>query len=260
MKDATTIPGRGGDILTAFVFVNVGAQEVPKSGNTASKHSLKPIDSRTYNYFLFERMDRKSGKQIWTLVLAKVTPAGFQTRDVSASPCQVLLCAAGGKVYSITSQRLVSVDISSGRCNTLDDDVQSWIFREGKLYTVGAATRVYDFQRQAYRVVTAEGFRPSRFISVSPDGKRIASFAKLDRNLQTPLLANARKLQIKTQRLRVCKIKSCDLLSQPHIFLGNISIFRGLYFSVGTTIPRIIMPWQKRKIRNVGTAAITSDA
>jgi hypothetical protein len=32
------------------------------------------------------------------------------------------------------------------------------------------------------------------------------------------------------------------------------------YFSVGTTIPLMMIPWQNTKIRNVGIAPITSEA
>lgn len=38
------------------------------------------------------------------------------------------------------------------------------------------------------------------------------------------------------------------------------AIARPSYFSVGTTMPRMMMFWQKTKTRNVGIAAMTSEA
>ncbi len=159
-------------------------------------------ETDNYDRFVFVRMDTENGKQVRRLVLAKALSEGFDKKDICVCSDEIPLCAANGTLYTLSYETLYAVDIATGRRDVVDDGVRAWDFHDGKLYAAGkqdGQILIYDFERRARKIVNLQGFRPSGLIAVSPDGRHIATFARLKlegTDLLSPQLTQIRTLQI----------------------------------------------------------------
>jgi hypothetical protein len=151
-----------------------------------------------YDHFLFTRRNGpERQEETWTLVLAKVTAAGFELRDIDTRPryegpgypWQRPLCVANGTVYCANNDRLEWISLVTGETGRLEnlpsltDDGIWWgaCYDDGRLYAQSGernrTLQVLDFRKRAYRdIVTLEHELERTPAAVSPEHKRLAYF------------------------------------------------------------------------------------
>lgn len=159
--------------------------------------------SSPYDHFLYIRHNAEDGAaKTDTLVLASITPAGIQKRDIyTKRNLHVGWRSLGvfhGKVYALKINSLLEIDIATGRAENLCSTVQASGYDSGVLAAVvypepgKPVLRVYDFRNGGYRDLNwpvVEGWIDR--IELSPDHKRVAFFTgkRLDGKALPPMSA-----------------------------------------------------------------------
>ncbi len=197
-----------------------------------------------YDHFLFTRINKEDGqKKTKNLVIARVTVAGFELREIDTGPYdgkpgyrwEYPLCVVGGTLYckewSDSGKGLISLDLSTGETGRIGNlpelPLSYWsylspcCYYDGRLYALVGGTKtlqVLDFRKRAYRNIAAIeqcwGHEP---IAVSPDHKRIALFA-FDPNRSAAIL------------LRIVNVESGEISYPIEPFESRVSLsnsFRG---------------------------------
>jgi hypothetical protein len=174
-------------------------------------------DESPYDHFLYVRYDVQDGTNVkYTLVVVKATAEEFQQREIPVPdnmfPITEPLCAHAGKLYLKMGFGLLTIDLTSGKLERIDQEIRNvdrWTnqipsatYQFNLLYALVSqpegyfALRQYDFSKGAYRnmanissafpvgaVVTALG---NPLLSVSPDGKKMAKFKVMEREEKAP--------------------------------------------------------------------------
>ena len=140
-----------------------------------------------YDHFLFVRTDnieeQPGGTD--TLVMAKVTPEGFELRDFHSKNNLGVglkyLGVFGGQAYLMKIDQLYRLDLATGRFSPVTERLQLHDYVDGRLFTVegGGAIREYDLRAGAYREVTTIPNVGHCRLRASPDGRRLAFFTQV---------------------------------------------------------------------------------
>jgi hypothetical protein len=162
------------------------ATEGEKAAQTA-----KAAAAGDYDQFIYMRHNDTNGSALTdSLVLAKVTPDGFQQRDIftqnnlhiSWNP----LCVRDGLLYAVKLGDLIAIDLTTGKGELIASNCSAYASEGNMLFMFAhvegdkTALRVFDFAKRCYREVPDIGMDLmtvyDRPIRVSPDLKRLAAF------------------------------------------------------------------------------------
>jgi len=113
-------------MMTASIAAPMLLQTSPGDPNEAAASPATADadpDDRTYNHFLYLRHNAKGGSAVTdTLVLTKVTPDGFEQRDLFTKrnlSYSKLLGVVGGKVYAVKIGSLIAIDVKTGQAEEI---------------------------------------------------------------------------------------------------------------------------------------------
>ncbi len=146
-----------------------------------------PYDRFLFHRHYFHRHNAQAGvTETDSIVMAEVTPDGFVFKDVFTGNVGIgipFLDVIDGRLY-VDMRALVAIDIATGEAEELASNIYPYAYAEGKFYcwtpgTDKAELRLYDFNRQAERVVANTPERPDcGAMAVSPDHRWLVYFGR----------------------------------------------------------------------------------
>jgi hypothetical protein len=184
-------------IVVFFAWIALCSMRVwaaTEGENAAQSSKAAGGGDSDYDQFLYLRHNETNGVALTdSLVLAKVTPKGFEQRDIfTKSNLHIAwnpLCVCDGVLYAVKLGDLIAINLSSGETELIASYFSSYAFESNTLFMFShvegdkTALRVFDFAKRCCREVSDIGldFMTSyeRPIHLSPDMKRLAAFTNV---------------------------------------------------------------------------------